>query len=86
MKRYFQSALLVIVIAISCLFTVSTVDATSKPAINKTGYSIDKSNKAEYYGQVKVTISNFAHIFYLCTLKIQYLAVIQLSKFHFYAV
>ena len=30
--------------------------------------------------------SNFAHIFCLCTLKIQYLAVIQLSKFRCYAV
>ena len=29
--------------------------------------------------------SNFAHIFCLCTLKIQYLAVIQLSKFRCYA-
>ena len=30
-------------------------------------------------------ISNFAHDFYLCTLKIQYLAVIQLSMFRLYA-
>ena len=30
--------------------------------------------------------SNFAHRFCLCTLKIQYLAVIQLSKFRCYAV
>ena len=29
--------------------------------------------------------SNFAHDFYLCTLKIQYLAVIQLSMFRLYA-
>lgn len=29
--------------------------------------------------------SNFAHVFCLCTLKIQYLAVIQLSKFRCYA-
>ena len=39
-----------------------------------------------YSDGFKVINSNFAHIFYLCTLKIQYLAVIQLSKFHFYAV
>ena len=29
--------------------------------------------------------SNFAHVFCLCTLKIQYLAVIQLSQFRCYA-
>lgn len=33
-----------------------------------------------------IIYSNFAHIFCLCTLKIQYLAVIQLSKFRCYAV
>ena len=32
-----------------------------------------------------INISNFAHRFYLCTLKIQYLAVIQLSRFYTYA-
>ena len=32
-----------------------------------------------------VNNSNFAHDFYLCTLKIQYLAVIQLSMFRLYA-
>ena len=33
----------------------------------------------------KIINSNFAHRFQLCTLKIQYLAVIQLSKFSSYA-
>ena len=33
-----------------------------------------------------ISNSNFAHRFCLCTLKIQYLAVIQLSKFCCYAV
>ena len=33
-----------------------------------------------------ISNSNFAHVFCLCTLKIQYLAVIQLSKFRCYAV
>ena len=33
----------------------------------------------------KINNSNFAHVFCLCTLKIQYLAVIQLSKFRCYA-
>ena len=32
---------------------------------------------------IKMFNSNFAHDFYLCTLKIQYLAVIQLSIFRF---
>ena len=33
---------------------------------------------------ITVLNSNFAHKFYLCTLKIQYLAVIPLSMFSFY--
>ena len=41
----------------------------------------------EYYEQENKLhcYSNFAHVFCLCTLKIQYLAVIQLSKFRCYA-
>ena len=41
----------------------------------------------DYYGASgaidKIDDSNFAHRFCLCTLKIQYLAGIRLSKFHF---
>ena len=46
--------------------------------------NIDFSKK-EHGPVFKVINSNFAHRFYLCTLKIQYLAVIQLSRFYTYA-
>ncbi len=42
----------------------------------------DLKHEGEHYA--KVINSNFAHVFCLCTLKIQYLAVIQLSKFRCY--
>ncbi len=53
---------------------------------------IEKSNilcipfEQKYFQQyMKIYNSNFAHRFCLCTLKIQYLAVIQLSKVCCYA-
>lgn len=50
--------------------------------------SQDQSGKicdqlSQKYKRIRVIHSNFAHRFCLCTLKIQYLAGIRLSKFHF---
>ena len=45
------------------------------------GQEILSVEEIECLEQLKINNSNFAHDFYLCTLKIQYLAVIQLSMF-----
>ena len=42
-------------------------------------YSVIKAGAAMMFLSVFMSYSNFAHRFNLCTLKIQYLAVIQLS-------
>ena len=46
---------------------------------------LDKLCKKTIINSNMINYSNFAHVFCLCTLKIQYLAVIQLSKFRCYA-
>jgi len=57
--------------------------------IIKAGFIIARKLESEFHklnkNNICIIISNFAHRFSLCTLKIQYLAVIQLSKSSCYA-